>query len=177
MTCIVGLIENNTVYMGGDSMSSRGWDARTTKLKKVFKIKGFLIGYTSSFRMGQLLEHQLTITPQNGNDDMTYMVSTFVDSIRQLFKDNGYTKIDNNREEGGTFLVGYKSRLYKIGCDFQVNEFQDDFDACGCGEGYALAVMKALENLPPKERILRSLEIASYFSNGVQEPFYVLELT
>lgn len=173
MTCIIGLIHDGRVYMGADSMSASGWDARTTKLKKVFRLKGkFLIGYTTSFRMGQLLEHRLEVAAQNGEDDMAYMVTVFVEAVRSLLKDNGFSKVDNNKETGGQFLVGYNGRLYLVDSDFQVNEHADGFDACGCGQDYALAAMKALEDLPPRERIKRALEIVASFSNGVQGPFY-----
>lgn len=176
MTCIIGLVENDTVYMGGDSASATSWDMRITKLPKVFGLKNFLIGYTSSFRMGQLLQYQLTVPLQNGEDDMAYMVGTFIEEVRRLFKDNGYTKIENNQEEGGCFLVGYKRRLYVVHSDFQVNEHTDGFEAIGCGQDYALATMKALETLPPRDRITKALEIAAYFSNGVCAPFHIEEL-
>lgn len=177
MTCIIGLVHDGKVYMGADSMSASGWDARITNLRKVFKLRDkFLIGYTTSFRMGQLLEHRLEVATQNGEDDMAYMVNVFAEAVRSLLKDNGFSKVDNNKETGGQFLVGYNKRLYLVDSDFQVNEHADGFDACGCGESYALAAMKALEDLSPKERIKKSLEIAAYFSNGVQGPFYVRTL-
>lgn len=173
MTCIIGLVEDGRIYMGGDSMAAASWDARITKLRKVFHLKNFLIGYTTSFRMGQLLQYCLEVTPQNGEDDMAYMVNVFAEAVRQLFKDNGFSKIDSNQEEGGVFLVGYKKHLYRIDNDFQVNEFQDGFDACGSGEGYALGAMKALGKTSPKEQIVQALEIAGHFSNGVEAPYYV----
>ena len=173
MTCIIGLVEDGRVYMGGDSMAAAAWDARTTKLRKVFKLKNFLIGYTTSFRMGQLLQYHLEITPQNGEDDMAYMVRTFAEAVRQLLKDNGFSKIDNNQEEGGTFLIGYKGRLYRVDSDFQVNEFEEGYDACGSGEDYALGAMKALGEISPKERIMQALSIAGHFSTGIKGPYYV----
>lgn len=175
MTCIIGLVDNGKVYMGGDSASTSGNDIRTISLKKVFRHKQFLIGYTTSFRMGQLLQYSLDVPPQKDNQgDTEYMVTTFVDTIRELFKDKGYAEVKDNKEAGGRFLIGYKDRLYKICSDFQVIEYKDGFDSCGCGDSYAVAAMKALEfHLIPQTRILKSLEIAAYFSAGVAGPFYV----
>lgn len=174
MTCIIGLVDNGKVYMGGDSMSSNGTDGRVTRLRKVFRREQFLIGYTTSFRMGQLLQHSLGVpTQKDDQSNMEYMVTTFIDTIRKLFKDKGYAEVKDNKEKGGRFLVGYKGQLYKIDGDFQVNEYEDNFDACGCGTDYAMAAMKALEGRPPQERILKSLEIAAYFSGAVAGPFYV----
>jgi len=38
MTCIVGMIEGNTVYLGGDSALTAGWRVRAQKNPKVFRI-------------------------------------------------------------------------------------------------------------------------------------------
>lgn len=173
MTCIIGLVDKGKVYMGTDSMSAAGWDVRVTKLPKVFKRDDFLIGYTTSFRMGQLLQHRLVIPVCDEESRMDYMVCSFVESVRSCLKDNGYTKIEHNTEEGGQFLVGYGDRLFVIDSDFQVNEYAEGYDAIGCGSSYALGAMRALDDLRPKRRILDSLEIAAHFSSGVQQPFYV----
>jgi hypothetical protein len=55
MTCIVGIVENGKVYMGGDAAGVNGYSVRVRKDPKLFKVGEFLFGYTSSFRMGQLL--------------------------------------------------------------------------------------------------------------------------
>jgi ATP-dependent protease HslVU (ClpYQ) peptidase subunit len=60
--------------------------------------------------------------------------------------------------------------------DFQVNEYVDGMAAVGCGEDIALGALMALNTLAPKERIMRALGVAAYFSGGVTEPFRVLEL-
>ena len=55
MTCIVGLIDGRRVWMGGDSAGVSGLDITVRADAKVFRNGDFLIGFTSSFRMGQLL--------------------------------------------------------------------------------------------------------------------------
>ncbi len=59
MTCIVGVVKDGVVYIGGDSAGVSGLRLIKRKDSKVFKRKGFIIGYTSSFRMGQLLRFKL----------------------------------------------------------------------------------------------------------------------
>jgi len=177
MTCIIGLVEGGKVYMGGDSGATSGWDTRIRKGGKVFRLGDFLIGYSSSFRMGQVLQYQLEIRPIGEGETVDeYIVRGLIESVREALKRYGYTKIESNREEAGEFLVSYKERLWKISDDFQAGENIDGFDAVGCGTPYALAAMKALENLSPKERILKALEISAYFSNGVSAPFTILEM-
>lgn len=175
MTCIVGIVERKTVYIGGDSASVAGWTSRITRLPKVFKKGPFLIGYTTSFRMGQLLEHSLQVPAQaqTDRDDMRYMVTVFVEHVRTLLKDRGMAKIEANAESGGQFLVGYRSRLYSVQSDFQVNEMADGFDAVGSGAEYALGAISALRGVSPIPRLKRALEISARFNMGVCGPFFV----
>lgn len=175
MTCIVGLEADGKVYMGCDSSSASGWDMTVTRLRKVFGRNDFLIGYTTSFRMGQLLEHQLAVELQKDNqEDLAYMITIFIEAVRQCLKDGGFTKVENAQEEGGTFLVGYGGILYCVQSDFQVNSNVYGLDAVGCGAKYALGSLWATRALSdPKERVLKALEAAGQFSNGVCAPYYV----
>lgn len=174
MTCIVGLKTKDRVYIGGDSASVSGWTRRETAHPKVFRKGPFLIGYTTSFRMGQLLEHQLQIPKQGASQaDMTYMVNVFVESVRALLKERGFAKVEANSESGGQFLVGYRGHLYGIESDFQVGELTDGYDSVGSGSDYALGAMAALPSLAPPRRIRRALEIASHFSMSVCGPYHV----
>lgn len=175
MTCIVGLETQSGVVMGGDSASISGYDSDITKLEKVFVKDGkFLIGYTSSFRMGQLIEYKFSPPVQEeGQDDLEYLVCDFVDKLRECLKDGGYTRIDSNQEQGGYFLLGYKGKLYNISSDFQVNRSGHGFDAVGCGADYAKAVMYITKEAPPMIRIEKALEVAEVFSCGVARPFIV----
>ena len=56
MTCIVGYLDKETVYLGGDSAGTDGnYSQHIRKDKKVFQNGPFIFGFTSSFRMGQIL--------------------------------------------------------------------------------------------------------------------------
>lgn len=178
MTCIVGLVHEGRVFIGGDSAAVGGWRTRPSAVSKVFVKGPFAIGYTSSFRMGQILEHYLEVPEQApGTDDMAFMVRVFVEQVRQCLKERGFSKVENNQEEGGTFMVGYRGRLYLIWDDYQVSEYQDGIAACGSGEAYALAALHALRarGLSPETRVLSALDAAQYFNIGVRGPFMVIE--
>jgi ATP-dependent protease HslVU (ClpYQ) peptidase subunit len=180
MTCVIGLSAGGKVYIGGDSAAASGWTRRVSGLPKVFRLGEFLIGYTDSFRMGQILQYHLSIRPQEENEsDSEYMVNGFVEAVRACLKEYGFSKVDNNQEEGGAFLVGYRGKLYDFTSDFHVNCYSDDLAAVGCGAEYALGALKVLERdkqQPPEERIYIALGIAAYFSMGVCAPFMVLEI-
>ncbi len=176
MTCIVAIEHEGNVYIGGDSAAAGGWDINEIAFKKVFRNGDFLIGYTTSFRMGQLLEYELSVPKQDEVDDMRYMVTKFVPAVRELFKNAGFTKTENNREEGGLFLVGYKGKVYRVDDNFQVIQYQGGEYAVGCGYAYALGSLETNKFNSPESRILKALEISAFFSNGVRGPFYVVKL-
>src|SRR3972149_1095014 len=147
MTCIVGLEHDHKVYMGGDSAAVGDWDIQETDEHKVFRSGDFLIGYTSSFRMGQLLRYSLDI-PKNSNSilgDMKYMVTEFIPAVRNCLKEGSFTKIENSKEEGGIFLVGYHGLIYRIDSDFQVLRIRSDFTSVGHGFAFALGAMAVME--------------------------------
>ena len=193
MTCIVATTTNDgAVFMGADSQSTSGWDKRQAGESKVFVLGSLLIGYTTSFRMGQLLRYSLKLPETSLTvGGIYYMTTVFVPAIRALFKDNGFTKIENNEESGGTFMVGVAGRrtgfsvdlepkLYRIQDDFYVNPTVEPYEAIGCGDDYALATMRLLSlqaeadpnrAMDPTEFLTVALDNAAYFSNGVGRPF------
>lgn len=177
MTCIVALEHKGKVYMGGDSAAVSGWDIQASASPKVFLVGDFLIGYTSSFRMGQLLQYNLEI-PENacGKDDMKYLVTQFIPAVRNCLKDGGYTKVDNNKEEGGAFLVGYRGKAYLVSSDFQITRMTSGFIAVGCGENYAIGALAVNKITHPENAVIRALEVAAMFSAGVCAPFHVISM-
>ena len=173
MTCIIGLATKGNVWMGADSCSSDSWQERQTLVPKLFSVGEFLIGYTDSFRMGNILQYHLSPEQIKGQESHQYMVQVFVEDVRNKLKDFGWASTKENVDTGGVFLVGFRGRLFTIDSDFQVNEMADGLDACGIGEHHALAAMLALSNKHPKERIRKSLEITSHFCRGVSAPFTI----
>jgi hypothetical protein len=189
MTIIVGYCDFHTgkVYIGGDSAGTDGHLSQRKRLdKKVFKKKvkvenkeaeNMLFGYTSSFRMGQLLRYKLELptAPEKMEDD-EYMTSLFIDSVIKCLKVGGYVAKQDGRISGGTFLVGWRGKLYCIEGDFQVGRRKDKYDAVGCGCDIAIGCMFGLEQytkLTPEGKIETCLRASSEFSAGCSEPFVI----
>ena len=175
MTCIVGLVDRDRVFLGGDSAGIASNYRLTVRAdRKVFRNGSFIMGFTSSFRMGQLLAFTFNPpTPRIGVDIMAYMVTDFIDAARARMKEGGFARVREAAEEGGTFLVGYSGRLFHIADDFQVGESIHGFDACGCGEELALGSLRSTRAWPdPEARIKEALETAETFSAGVRGPFF-----
>lgn len=175
MTCIVGLVDKGVVYIGGDSAGIAGLSISIRADEKVFGNGPFIMGFTSSFRMGQLLRYKLAPPAQTVHqDDMEYMVTSFIDSCRTCFSQNGFG--DKEGSVGGSFLVGYKGKLYTVESDYQVGIPRLEYDAVGSGADLALGAMYATEGLKPEERITAALSAASAFNAGVAPPFIILRL-
>ncbi len=179
MTCIVGLVRDGHVYLGGDSASIND-DRSITIVKnpKVFRKGEFVMGYTSSWRMGQLIQYHFT-PPERAlqQDVMEYMVTNFIDGIRRLFKEGGWAKIESNQEQGGSFLVGYQGRLFTIHADYQVAETANPYDAVGCGSNSALGALFALTRAPhfsdtaTQDILQLALDASCNHNSGVAPPY------
>jgi hypothetical protein len=160
--------------MGADSAATDGRGGQQIRRDpKLYKNDPILIGFCGSFRMGQLLGLSLTPPlPRVGQRPENYMVNELIPAIRILFKDQGYSRIENNVEDGGFFLVGFSGRLFKVECDFHVGESDDPYTACGSGEDIALgSLYSTRKEAIPKQRLTKALEAAARYNAGVRPPF------
>lgn len=180
MTCIVGLVDSGKVYIGGDSAGVANYSVVLRNDEKVFKNGEIIFGFTTSFRMGQLLRYKLAIPDHDPRiDDFKYLVTDFMDAVIKCFKDNHFAHESNSVVLGGEFLLGYKGRLYHIQDDFQVSSAIDNYNAVGCGEDYAKGAMKILadvKELTAEEKVTKALEAAAYHSSGVSAPFKIISI-
>jgi hypothetical protein len=185
MTCIVGIVEKRTksIYIGGDSAGVAGLSITHRKDPKVFINNGYIIGFTSSFRMGQLLmfsnlpEYNTRLIPE-----YEFMVRIFIPFIKTVFEENGYAKqYEDGEAKGGTFLVGFRGKLFVIEDDYQVGENFLNYASVGCGSDLALGALYASDVHKPavdtEQRVITALEAAAKFSGGVVEPYKILKLT
>jgi len=175
MTCVIGLVDKGKVWMGADSMSANeSFNSETCAYPKIAKIDKCLIGYTTSWRMGQLLAHSLKLPVVGRKDLLTYMTTNFVNSVIDVLKKGKWLTEQNSQIEGGTFLIGIKGRLFRVQEDFSVLELSCGYDAIGCGHDIAKGAMYAGKNIKdPSKRIITALEAAEEFSSGVRRPFYI----
>lgn len=139
MTCIAGIIDGGRIYFGADSAGVADYDISDRADEKVFVKSGMIFGFCGSYRMGQLLRYSLKVPPQpDGQEDAAFLSTAFIDAVRICFKDGGYASKSEEVERGGTFLLGYHGRIYRIDSDYQVGWRRDGFDAIGCGGQVAL---------------------------------------
>ena len=181
MTCSVGVVDEEGVVIGGDSLSSDGSSVIVRRDPKVFRVGEFLIGFTSSYRMGQLL--RFSLKPPKlavGGDVERYMNTDFIDAVRDCFRDGGYLTVEDSQESGGIFLAGFRGRLFRVGSDFQVGESWSGLAAIGSGDEVATGALYAAKKIRPdmqtEQLALLALDAAEANSCNVREPFLVMRL-
>jgi ATP-dependent protease HslVU (ClpYQ) peptidase subunit len=183
MTCIVGVENDNRVYIGGDSALS--WFDTITSLhdaEKIFSVGPIIFGCCGSPRLAQLIRYGLKVPPHARNvDDAKYIVIDVVDAIRKLLKKKGslfhQAEGDIDQLPWSSMLIGYRGHLYEIEDNFQITRTKDGYNAIGSGGSIALGTLYATrkhKKLSPEKRVLRALHASAHHSPFVQAPFYVL---
>lgn len=184
MTCIVGFLEQETVWIGGDSLVSDGWIEweQSKSESKVFKRDDVLFGVSGGCRQSQLLKFTLEIPARKENqDDNDYLYNYLCPSIIKCLKDNNALKIKDSEAEAKIgILIGYKGQLYSMCAAFSLVKPENNYAAEGSGYLLALGTMHTIEELKlkmhPEEKINIALNAASKFCPGVGGHFDLLKL-
>jgi len=168
MTIIVGYKHEGNVYIGGDSLGISGYDTSNRIDEKVFVTHGIAYGFTSSYRMGQILRyHSIKIVHEDRKVDLpAYIVRHLVPMWRKIMEKHGFLYAGGGQEESGSFLVGIDGRLFQIDSDFQVAENRLNYDAIGCGFAYALGYLFSDPDDTPKKVVTKAVKAAIEFSAG-----------
>lgn len=182
-TCIVALVTKDAVvHVAADTLGSNcysGAPYRTSKLITWDTPYGCCVGgYTSSYRMGQILQHNVEI-PGHGHPRMDldkWVYTALVPTLRKTLKDHGFSWVSENKEFTGTFLFGLAGRLFRWQGDNSVLEPLHPYHAVGCGDHLALGAMYATQETrhTVTERLTIALAAACMFSPGVGAPLEYL---
>ena len=169
MTCIVGMQRNGVVWLGADSLASNENIKYTSDSPKLVYFPGegnnkaLVIGFTTSWRLGQLLQYNLDVPEHYADDsDMEYIVADLIPVIRETFKEGGFlAQISNNgevgREQGGSFIIAYNGILYEITADFSVIAPKEGYVAVGSGYLVATGAIAFHKINNPKAHPLKTL--------------------
>ncbi len=178
MTCIIGLVHEGKVIIGGDRAAVDGWKKNTSAHSKVFRVGQLLFGTCGSHRMAQIIEHEFKPTAQTENEnDLHYLVVTIANELRTLLVSKaiiGKNEDNEDKFEGGC-LVGYKGNLYRLSSNFQIDHFERPFDGIGSGSPFALGAMQVFttHTYPPDLQVRMALEAAGVLCCDVEPPYDV----
>jgi len=180
MTCIVAKVQDGRVWMAGDQEGSDSFRYKEyPNNPKVFWNEDFMIGYTSSYRMAQILQYSWEPPSRiEGVSDDKYLYKSVIDSIKKCFEDNGFGHKDGTEFSSGNFLLGWKGRLFEFEGNLQILEHLD-FASVGCGCYHAYAAMKAMYKFEvykdsPQDFLAEALDIASDCVSGVGKTYTVI---
>lgn len=176
MTCIVGIEHEGGVTIGADSASSNGYSIDVNANRKLFRTGEFLVGFTSSWRMGQLLQYAMHPPSLDTWDVDRFMATTFVDRVRDTLKAGGFATLEKSAESGGTFLVGVAGRLYSVYDDYQVAHTTRGYAATGSGQAFAMGCLYQTRAYPAhtvEQRCRAALSAAAELNPHVRPPFHI----
>jgi 20S proteasome alpha/beta subunit len=178
MTCIVGIQHAGGVTIGADSAGSDSDTVSARADAKLFLVGPYLFGFTTSFRMGQLLHYSMKPPSPPVRDLDRFMATTFIDAVRDCFAAGGFAETNMGVERGGVFLVGVAGKLYVVQGDYQIGRQVNHYDAVGCGEHLALGSLHTTEklDLEPKQRVRLALQAATEHSPFVGGPLRIKTL-
>lgn len=176
MTCIVGLIHEKRVYMGGDSAISLDDGFKDTiQYGKLFRSGDLIIGSSGTLRASQLVRYEVTFKKRPLTySSQEYMVKVVAAEIRKCIQAKDAT---NNKEFNGTILIGYQGELFEMSSDFSIVQSTAEYAAIGSGGELALGALFATADpkrgYTPEERIILALEAAARFNAGVCPPYFM----
>lgn len=172
MTCIAGIASEGIVYIGGDRGLSDGDSILSMPRPKIEQNGEYLIGYSGSLGVGQLLQMiDLPVPGKNPEKTLrTLFTKSFKDSLEEYGPD--ITKEDNDTD----FLIGVRGKLYEYSlADWSVAEVE--YSAVGSGGPIALGSLYTTYNHKDPERRLRTaIEAACKLSPTCQLPIDIYKI-
>ena len=175
MTCVVGIEHEAGVTIGADSAAVDGDDI-STSVPKVFRRGEYLIGFSESFRVGQVIRYRMKLPAQRCDDPLEHLATVFVDELRRAVHQAAATSTDTPDELAGPLLVAYRRQLFTIDTDYAVHP-ANGYAAIGSGATYALGALHATDGLPhPRGRVEAALHAATTHCTSVRPPFTILDL-
>jgi len=183
MTCIIGLIADDTIYLGTDSAVSADQRIHTLLDKKIFKKGPYGVGFAGSLRVGQIIKYRMrtpTLKKNSAKNPTKILVINFVDAMRKALKDAGASREVDGREEeqDSDFIIAFQNRLFVIDSGYSVCEAKDKYIAIGSGADYALGSLYSTNGgiFSPEERIQLALEVSAHFCTDVAGPFEIIKI-
>lgn len=179
MTCIIGVIdkEDNSVWIGGDSLGSNGHTKSVELQPKVFRRReseDVAIGSTSSFRHIDLLRYGGDLFSEVTHPDHESIVMDVIPKMTALFNEG--IGDDGSGVKGANLIIGIGNKLYEVQDDYSVLEPAMGFCSVGSGEEVAMGSLITTSKLdiPTSKRIALALEAAEKYCYSVQRPFTII---
>jgi len=167
VTCIVGLVEDNTIYIGGDRSASDDVSIVSMKTPKVYIRDEWIYGYAGTIGIGQLMNYIDLPSPEGDIEKLIRL--DICNSLKSAI--DTYARDVENDETG--FLIGAKGRLFEFNVsDWGVLEI--DQTSIGSGSQIAFGSLYTSIDNNPIDRIGAALGAAITYSPSCQGPIDIL---
>jgi hypothetical protein len=177
MSSVIGIVENDRLVMGCDSIYVGNVVDNTTS-DKLFRRGPLFIGCTFSPRVRQLIAYEVElpeVIEPDGNLEKTLMLGV-VKPIHACMKANDIDeRKDGVATQEGHMLIGIHNRLFVVQYDWRVIEPRCKYWAVGSHDGIAMGVLHATRNgeIPAERRIEMALEAQEAHSIYIRPPFVI----
>lgn len=167
MTCIVGITDNEFVYIGADRSASDGGSILSMKKPKVETRNGWIYAYAGTIGIGQLFS--FISLPAEVEDVYTYIRLSIVEDIKKAIETFSYIPTEHDT----TWLIGKNGRLFELSSsDWGVVEV--DYTSIGSGSQYAFGSLYTSIDNTPVDKVALALGAAITFSPDCQGPIDIL---
>lgn len=171
MTCIVGVSDGDTVYIGGDRGISDSDSILSMSRPKVTVSNDWIFGYSGSLGVGQLMEFITFPKVLKASDPYKLLRLDIVEQIKVLYESHSRDIEDNATD----WLIGCKGRLFEFStADWGVAEISEG--AIGTGSPFALGSLYTSKDIEsnPMIRITYALNAATTLSPTCAAPVDIL---
>jgi ATP-dependent protease HslVU (ClpYQ) peptidase subunit len=187
MTAVIGILENNKLWLAGDSYTGdSSSDIKSTcSSPKVYSVGPMIVGLCGSPRHEIIFEELLRKEVKKKTTVISHEWIKF--KLPQLFrskcKKNGAIILDEDKEEtmgDSAFLIGFDNIFYYVDCNFSIWPTQNTIVGIGVASSYALGALTALNDTmsgaSPEEKLLKALDISANLSHYVSKPYVIVSL-
>ena len=171
MSCIVGIVDKKTVYLGCDGIASTDdGDKHPINAVKIFRRGSYLFGFAGSIRTGQIIQRSSYKLPKN--------IWGWPDIIREQITEKGAMISSEGQVQiqATNFIIAHKGKLYELLSDFQINEVNNEgYTAIGAGAPIALGSLFTSKDFDftPEQKVYLALNAAAKFLSSCGPPYTI----
>ena len=176
MTVVLGLKENDVVFLGADSQASQNV-GKATHLKencsKVFCLdNGIVLAFAGTARIAQAIGgSDIFCLDENGTLTKDHIVKNIVPKLVEFVNEPAD---DESGRSPVNIIVGYKNCLYYIDDSLWVVKI-NDYIASGSGARYVYYNMDINKDLPAKQKMLKAMIASAKNIDSVGGPYVIVD--
>ncbi len=169
MSIVVGIVEENQVYIGTDSQVTKGGQKSISREEENYKIwhynkeKSIILAICGSVRERNVIKANEELFEDvdilKNNINVKNIATKTIKAIFSSLIDNSIIKEEKPYSMTSEYLLGVNNKLYSIDCDGAVLKI-DDYVALGSGRYEAMGVLANNKSKNPKQRIIEAIDSA-----------------